>query len=266
MLILGDPKTEEGVRELRKLAKENEDIRGCGLDLSDEFLSSFIRGKNGEVNKALQTLEHYVSVRKGKYNDFFRHLYPSRCQYFKELPTFQAFFKRRDEEGHVVGFFKLSEIDFNVVDIEDVFAGFVLAAEELLTVEDLTKNGLIAIIDCRGIGLQHVKTFTPSRIQFLFNICVGTYPIKYKGFHVLYDSFIFDPLLKVFKMLAPKKIRERIFLHGKDDTSLQKSIPPSMLPDWLGGELTPEECYDNELVEHIYSQEDHFRKIATKWC
>jgi len=61
-------------------------------------------------------------------------------------------------------------IDFNVVDIEDMFAGFVCAAEELLTVEDLTKNGLVAIIDCRGIGLQHVRAFTPSRIQFLFNI------------------------------------------------------------------------------------------------
>lgn len=266
MLILGDPKTAEGVKSLRKLAKENEDIRGCGLDLSDEFLSSFIRGKNGDEKKALQTLEHYVSVRKGKYNDFFRHLYPSRVKYFQELPKFQAFFQNRDDEGHVVGVFKLSLIDFNVVDMEDIFVAFVVAAEELLTVEDLTKNGLVAIIDCRGIGFQHVKAFTPSRIQFLFNILVGTYPIKYKGFHVLYDSFIFDPLLKVFKMFAPKKIRERIFLHGKDETSLHKSIPTSILPDWLGGELTIEECYDYALEEHIYAQEDHFRKIATKWC
>lgn len=63
-------------------------------------------------------------------------------------------------------------IDFSVVDIEDVFRAFIIAAEELLTVEDLTKNGLVAIIDCRGIGLTHVKVFTPSRIQFLFNIFV----------------------------------------------------------------------------------------------
>ncbi|ODN00917.1 Alpha-tocopherol transfer protein-like [Orchesella cincta] len=251
MLILGDPSTEEGVKSLRKRAKEDEDIRGCGLDLSDEFLSSFVRGKGGDEKKALKTLQSYVSVRKGKYNDFFRHLLPSRCKYFQDLPKFEAFLKHRDDEGHVVGLFKLSAIDFSVVDIEDVFAAFVLAAEELLIHEDLTKNGLVAIIDCRGIGLQHVRAFTPSRIQFLFNIFIGT------------PSF--DPLLKVFKMFAPKKIRERIFLHGRDDTSLHKIVPSSILPDWLGGELAPEDCYDYELEEDIYAQEDHFRKIAMKW-
>jgi len=156
-------------------------------------------------------------------------------------------------------------INFNEVDIEDVFRGFILAAEELLTVEDLTKNGLVAIIDCRGIGFQHVKVFTPSRIQFLFNIFVGTYPIKYKGFHVLYDSFVFDPLLKVFKMFAPRKIRERIFLHGSDEASLAATVPASILPDWLGGELTVEDCYDWELEERIYANEDHYRQLAMKW-
>jgi len=265
MLILGEQKHDEAIRELKKMAREDEEIQGCGLDLTDDFLSSFIRGKNGDQKKALKTLKNYVSVRKGKYNDFFKTVLPSRCKYFQDLPKFQAFFKHRDEEGHVLGFFKLSMIDFNVVDIEDVFRGFIVAAEEILAEEDLTKNGLVAIIDCRGIGLSHVKVFTPSRIQFLFNIFVGTYPIKYKGFHVMYDSFIFDPLLKVFKMFAPRKIRERIFLHGSNATSLQKSVPASALPDWLGGELTVEECYDFALEERIYSKEDHFRKLALKW-
>jgi hypothetical protein len=164
-----------------------------------------------------------------------------------------------------LGFFKLSMIDFSVVDIEDVFRAFIIAAEELLTVEDLTKNGLVAIIDCRGIGLTHVKVFTPSRIQFLFNIFVGTYPIKYKGFHVLYDSFIFDPLLKVFKMFAPRKIRERIYLHGSSEASLQKTVPTSILPEWLGGELSAEDCYDYAMEERAYSREDHYRKLALKW-
>jgi len=265
MLILGDQKHDEAVRDLRKLAREDAEIQGSGLELSDEFLVSFLRGKSGDQKKALKTLKHYVQVRKGKYNEFFKTVLPSRCKYFQDMPKFQAFFKHRDAEGHVTGFFKLSMINFNEVDIEDVFRAFILAAEELLTVEDLTKNGLVAIIDCRGIGFQHVKVFTPSRIQFLFNIFVGTYPIKYKGFHVLYDSFIFDPLLKVFKMFAPRKIRERIFLHGSDETSLASTIPPSILPDWLGGELTVEDSYDWALEERIYANEDHYRQLAMKW-
>lgn len=54
-------------------------------------------------------------------------------------------------------------------------------------------------------------------------IIQGTYPIKYKGFHVLYDSFIFDPLLKVFKMFAPRKIRERVSQFLKN---IYKTKPP----------------------------------------
>jgi hypothetical protein len=57
MLILGEQKHDEAVRDLKRMAREDEEIQGCGLELSDDFLSSFVRGKNGDQKKALKTVK-----------------------------------------------------------------------------------------------------------------------------------------------------------------------------------------------------------------
>lgn len=54
----------------------------------------------------------------------------------------------------------------------------------------------------------------------------------------------------------------QIYLHGTNLQSLQKSVPANVLPDWLGGDLPVEECYDYAMEERAYDREDHYRKLA----
>ncbi|KAG8322327.1 hypothetical protein J6590_024672 [Homalodisca vitripennis] len=112
--------------------------------------------------------------------------------------------------------------------------------EIMLEDPDLQVTGTIVIIDLAELTImQKARLVSPSLAWHLANIIQDKIPLRVKGIHIVNQPFYFNAIYAVFKPFMKKKLRKRIFLHGKDMDSLHKYIDPANLPcDW-GGQRLP---------------------------
>lgn len=61
--------------------------------------------------------------------------------------------------------------------------------------------------------------------------------------HIVNQNWAFDAVFQVFKPFLNQKMKEKIYIHGSDLSSLHKHIPPSNLPKKYGGQM-PEYNYN----------------------
>lgn len=155
-----------------------------------------------------------------------------------------------------------SQFNHRVHKVDHCIQGFVNSGLELLRTDNGPRNGLVLVIDASGFGLRHAREFTMSRIYMFLQIFLSAYPVKYKGFHILNNSYIFDTILTLVKQLIPKKLRERIHLHGSSLESLHKHVPKEILPSRLGGLLSDEDAYNVEFEQRILDKTEYYEKMA----
>lgn len=67
-------------------------------------------------------------------------------------------------------------------------------------------------------------------------------PVRTNAIHVINNNWAFDMIFQMFKPFLNERMRERLFIHGADLTSLHKHINKTHLPEKYGGEL-PEYPY-----------------------
>ncbi|KAK6629828.1 hypothetical protein RUM43_003648 [Polyplax serrata] len=65
------------------------------------------------------------------------------------------------------------------------------------------------------------------------------FPAKFKGFHFVNQPWYIEIALTVIKPFLKDKVKERIYLHGNNLSTLHEYIPKDILPAELGGEGPP---------------------------
>ncbi|ODM93647.1 Clavesin-1, partial [Orchesella cincta] len=258
----------ECLKELRRLIKEDDEIRDSPVEQTDEFLIAFVRGKRCNTQKAFKALQNYVYVRKVRFNKFFKALSPRNFQYMYDREVYERFsgvLKHTDHEGRVVGVMIASKFNPRVQKGEDVLQSTILAGEQLLHYDIGPRNGLVLVVDAAGFGFRHAREVTMSRIYMFLQTFLTAYPVKYKGFHILNNAYLFDTILTVVKQLIPKKLRDRIHLHGSNLASLHEHISPEILPEHFGGHLKGEDAYDLDYEQTVFDNTDYYEKLASKW-
>lgn len=58
--------------------------------------------------------------------------------------------------------------------------------------------------------MQHVKFFTPYYAKNMVEVVQDTFPLRFKGFHVVNEPFYFDAIMTVLKPFLKEKIRKRV--------------------------------------------------------
>jgi len=258
----------ECLKELRKLIKGDEELRDIGVEEDEEFLLAFVRGKRCCAEKAFKTLQSYIQIRKVKYPKFFQDLSPRKWRYLLDTtaaPRFCGVLKHSDREGRIVAVSECSKFNPRVHKGDDVIETFVTAGLELLRTDHGPRNGLVLVIDASGFGFRHAREITMSRVYMFLQIFLGSYPIKYKGFHILNNAYLFDTILTVIKQLIPKKLRERIHLHGTNYASLHEHVPREILPQAFGGNLSEDDAYHLDFEQRILDKTEHYEKMAQNW-
>lgn len=61
-----------------------------------------------------------------------------------------------------------------------------------------------------GLSLQHAKFFTPYYAKRMVELVQETFPLRFKGFHVVNEPFYFDAIMTVLKPFLKDKIRKRV--------------------------------------------------------
>lgn len=67
--------------------------------------------------------------------------------------------------------------------------------------------------------------------QALVEVVQGAFPVRFKGFHILENSIVFNYLYLMTKPFLSRKIKKRILVHGNDVRRLHEHICPSILPE-----------------------------------
>jgi len=243
----------ECLRTLKKLREGDEKLRS--LQLTDEFLLRFVRGKNCDSKAAFETLKNYVHIRRDKYRSFFQNYHPSTVRHVFDSGMIRVL-KRRDDHGRAVFVTRTDTWDPQEIIMNDILMTTLLVLEELLNSREIQDNGIIFIRDYDKFGLSHMRLCTLGEIKKACTIFVNSFPCKYKAAHIIRNSYFFHCLLSMAKPFMPNKLRERFFVHGWNMSSLYDYVNPSILPDFLGGDLSEEDAWDVELEERIFKNYD----------
>lgn len=87
-----------------------------------------------------------------------------------------------------------------------------LALEQVVREPETQIAGIVVLLDMGGLSLQHVKFFTPYYARKMVELVQETFPLRFKGFHVVNEPFYFDAVMAILKPFLKDKIRKRVCL------------------------------------------------------
>ncbi|ODM90665.1 Retinaldehyde-binding protein 1 [Orchesella cincta] len=217
--------------QLRKLLQEDE-LLHCPLQ-DDKFLIRFLRARKFDINKTVSLINHYYNMRLEN-AELFENLCPESVSHVLSQEI-QAVLQKRDSQGRQVFVFRAGKWDPDLVSLDDIFRSNYIFLEEMTSSEETQICGVTAIVDFEGMGFYQARQFTPKHAIRMVQIIQNSFPCRFQEFHMVNQPYVFSLLFSIVKPFLNEKIKKRIYFHGRDLTSLHKSINPEVLPDFLGG-------------------------------
>ncbi|XP_054283341.1 clavesin-2-like [Macrosteles quadrilineatus] len=240
----------ENIRKLRILV---EGVEGLHARMDDIFLSAFLRGRKHNVEKAFQCVKQYYDF-KAKYPDYYSYCVPSECSVVYDLGHF-ASIPGEDRLGRKMCGLIPAKIDLDKSPLDESFRMGTTIFEIMMEDPTLQVMGTIVIIDLAELTImQQARLISPSLAWHLTNIIQDKIPLRVKAVHVINQPFYFNAIYAVFRPFLKKKLRKRIFLHGRDMQSLHKHIDPVYLPvEWGGSRPT----FNNRATRTYVRMNEH---------
>jgi hypothetical protein len=239
--------------ELKGLIKDSKDPQLLSIVEDEEFLRIFLVGRKLNVKHAMDTAKGYLTSKYVKHPRIFQ-MKPKSVQHVLES-GFVGFLKHRDHLGRVIAFARVPKLDLKTMECEDIVRASTLLAESLWSNMEEMRKGQIAVIDYSGYNISVMTRYSlGDKITFM-NVFWQNYPMQVKGVHAVNNPRIVSYAYSIIRPFIPKKVKERLMMHGSDMESLHKYISPDILPAWLGGNLSDEEAVDHEVVKRILSSQ-----------
>ncbi|XP_055920647.1 clavesin-1-like [Eupeodes corollae] len=221
----------ELVEQLRNLIFEKGDFEAHRTD--DEYLIKFLRARYWNIEQTYKLLYNYYSFRKDN-----KILHDNvRCVDLmslaeQEILTVTPY---REQNGRRIMILRFGTWDPKKMPIDDILR-LTLIILELGSMEPISQvAGGIGLFDLGGLTMSQVLHLTPSIAQKIIALIVTSSPLRTAAIHIVNQNWIFSAILKVFKPLLNAKMREKLFIHGSDMSSLHSHIGPKYLPKRYGG-------------------------------
>ncbi|XP_054718518.1 alpha-tocopherol transfer protein-like [Uloborus diversus] len=239
------------IQALRDMISDDPDLVSR---TDDAFLLRFLRARKFDYNRSFSLLQNYYMLR-AKNANMYKDFIPSALRNVHQL-NLQGFLPYRDLEGRAIFVFRGGVWDPSLCTADDVFRANVICLEKQID-DPLTQiNGIVALLDMKGLGFHHVRHFSPSHALKIVSLVQDAFPARFKAVHIVNEPALFDIILTVVKPLVSDKIKKRIYAHGSNMSSLHSHIPPEILPSEYGGLLG---AFDNsEFIDRLASNEETF--------
>ncbi|XP_075168201.1 alpha-tocopherol transfer protein-like [Haematobia irritans] len=203
----------------------------------DRILIQFLRGCKYSLEKAKKKMEYMYEI-KSKYPEYFliTNVDDPKFRSYHNTGTMIPLPIPLNDNGPrlIMVRFTFSGKEFRVMDS----IRYMSALLEVLGVYDpyASINGFIYIMDFSQCGYEHVKEVNPTIMKLLITVKEKCLPMRFKGLYVINLEGYQEQLLKVALTFMPEKLRNRIFICGKDVSILEKHLPKKYLPHQYGGE------------------------------
>ncbi|XP_068621423.1 alpha-tocopherol transfer protein-like [Battus philenor] len=229
----------------------------------DEYLMKFLRPSKFYPESAFKRIQAYYKFRKS-HDSYCSNLMPSvvRSAFDHSIISILS---PRDQHGRRIMLVDSGERwQPRLVSLAEVFRGVQLALESAMS-EPMTQiNGVIVILDVKGLSLSHIMQFTPSFAKMVVDWIQDCIPIRLKAVHIINQPFIFNMLFAIFKPFLREKLRSRIHFHGSDKQSLLSHVDAKALRKRHGGLLPEPEITGEVLWKMLQHYEESF-KVANSY-
>ncbi|XP_072758675.1 alpha-tocopherol transfer protein [Anoplolepis gracilipes] len=219
------------LQELRDMIYERGECLPHRMD--DDFLIRFLRARNFNLKRAHRLIVNYYNF-KEEHPEIHQQLNPTEMRYIGDdnvitVPPY------RTQCGRRLLIYRIGNWNPSKYPVEELFKATISVLELGILEPRAQIMGGIVIFDLKDITMAHAWTVTPQVATMMLSLMVTAFPIKIHEMHIIHQSWIFDTIFAVFKPLLDTNMRNRIFFHGGDYTSLHKHVPPEYLPKIYGG-------------------------------
>jgi len=248
--------------ELKSKIADHNELSQFKNTFDDDLLIGFLHGKRYNINKSFECLKHFVYVRNKKYRSFTKQHVPSSVTLLDK--HFGHMLKNKDEQGKGIAFIEMNIWEHHTV--EEVMAAIVFYCDEAIRtyLKDSEENKLVIIFDCKGFGFSQARQVTPGVLMQGFELVQNSVPIRIAAIHLLNEGRLINMLVRIGKPFLKEKLRDRIFAHSDKYDSLHEHVPPSILPEYLGGHLANEEAYEDSMPLKIRNHESFYKRLGQK--
>ncbi|XP_043247264.1 alpha-tocopherol transfer protein-like [Amphibalanus amphitrite] len=242
---------ERDIAALRDLVADDADLNSR---MDDEFLLRFLRARKFDYDSSFQMLQQYYWTR-ARHQHLFDRLLPSTQERVLRHGL-QMVLPQRDPNGCRVFVFRPGAWDPSAVTMDDIFISNVLLLEHMAREQATQVCGVVAIQDFTGFGFHQMKHFTTEHIRRMISILQGSFPLRFKGFHFVFEPRVFYWAFAAVKPFLSKKLADRLYFHGSNLKSLHAHFPRDSLPAQLGGSAPG--YGGEELARQLLDSEHYF--------
>ncbi|XP_064549100.1 alpha-tocopherol transfer protein isoform X2 [Drosophila montana] len=226
------PKTkQETIAQFRNYILERKDCQPHRND--DKYLEKFLRARYWKIENSYRLICNYYKFREENKN-YYEKVRPLDLRHLgdENILTVTPY---RDQLGHRILIYHFGLWRPNRVTVDDIFRATILL-QELGSLEPISQiMGGVAIFDLKDLGLEHMLHLSPSVAQKMIALLVTSMPIRTAALHIVNQNWLFNAAFKIFKPFLNASMRERLFIHGSDMSSLHEHIYPEHLPKRYGG-------------------------------
>ena len=155
------------------------------------------------------------------------------------------------------------EWDPKFVTIDEIYSASTLITEVANMEPETQINGIVYIVDFSDLTFSKSLQLTPGRAIRILDFIQGNIPGRVKGFHIVNQPRIIQPIFSAAKQFFTTKYGPRICMHGTNYESLHQYIAPECLPKRYGGLLDMELSYGRETYQLLEPFNDYFVELQT---
>ncbi|KAK6626580.1 hypothetical protein RUM44_009054 [Polyplax serrata] len=225
------------MKNLRSFAQSNTEIDNPRTD--DAFLERFLIARKNKFDECCRLYSNYFLFRQ-KNPDVVSRLNGQDVLIQQALRDgFPGVLENRDRKGRCVLLFIASRWNCSCYNLTVIFRSLLLSLEFLISEKRNQYSGFVFVVDWTEFPYKQSSNFTPRLIKMMIKGLQDCFPAKFKGFHFVNQPWYIEIALTVIKPFLKDKVKERIYLHGNNLSTLHEYIPKDILPAELGGEGPP---------------------------
>ncbi|EDW13468.2 alpha-tocopherol transfer protein isoform X1 [Drosophila mojavensis] len=253
------PKTkQEKIDEFRNYILEHKDCQPHRND--DKYLQKFLRTRYWKIENSYRLLCNYYKFREDN-KKYYEKVRPLDLRHLgdDDILTVTPY---RDQLGHRILIYRFGRWRPNRVTVDDIFRATIIL-QELGSLEPISQiMGGVAIFDLKDLALEHLLHLSPSVAQKMIALLVTTMPLRTAALHIVNQNWLFNAAFKIFKPFLNASMREKLYIHGSDMSSLHKHIYPEHLPKRYGGlhedypymlwlDMLEQQCAESEIQKDM---------------
>ncbi|KAF7287662.1 hypothetical protein GWI33_006007 [Rhynchophorus ferrugineus] len=225
-------------------------------NIQDELIVIFLLSCDNDLELTKHTIEvHFIC--KKQCTQLFSERDITRDDLKKALRTVRiSSLQRRTNENYAIHFFKTHDCNYLNFDLIPIMKLSYMLLD--VTQEENLPNGLIVVIDMKGIGLMHLSRMKYGIMKHYFQYLQEGLPLQLKTIHVLNANYFFDKIMNIVRVFLKTHLIDMIKVHpsGMSKENLFSYVPKQCLPEEYGGDLPSVEVLHERTIKQFVEKQN----------